>query len=154
MKKQRITEGALLEINIDDQYYVYAQILRNGLGYAFFDYRTTNKITDFEILNQANILFILMVYNDVITIGRWMKVGKMPIRKDLLVLPMKYIQDAQNPDFFELYNPNTGEITKATKEECLGLECSAVWEAEHVESRIIDYYEGRKNIWEEQLRIK
>ncbi len=29
MVRQRITEGAILEINIENQYYVYAQILKD-----------------------------------------------------------------------------------------------------------------------------
>lgn len=33
-KRQKITAGAILEINIDNQYYVYAQILEKG-GFAF-----------------------------------------------------------------------------------------------------------------------
>ncbi len=44
MAKQRITEGAILEILIENNYYVYAQILTKGLGYAFFDYKSTQKI--------------------------------------------------------------------------------------------------------------
>jgi hypothetical protein len=154
MKRQRITEESILEINIQNQYFVYAQILKKSLGYAFFDYKTKNKITDFEVLRHANVLFILKVYNDIVNHGKWIKVGKLSIRKDLLELPMEFIQDIQNPNNFELYNPNNGEITPATKEQCIGLECCAVWEAEHVESRIADYYKGKQNIWVEQLKIK
>ncbi len=154
MAKQRITEGAILEINIDNQYYVYAQILTKGLGYAFFDLKSKLKIQDLTILQKANILFIVTVYNDIITQGIWVKVGKLPIRNNLLVQPMKYIQDIQNPNNFELYNPNTGEIKKATREQCVGLECAAVWEANHVVDRIRDYYLGRSNIWVEQLKMK
>ena len=154
MAKQRITEGAILEINIDNQYYVYAQILTKGLGYAFFDFKSEKKLKDLNLLQKANILFIIMVYNDIITKGVWVKVGKLPIRNDLLVQPMKYIQDNHNPNSFELYNPNTGEITKATREECEGLEYAAVWEANHVEDRIRDYYLGVPNLWVEQLKIK
>lgn len=154
MGKQRITEGSILEIKIENRYYVYAQILTKGLGYAFFDFKSTQRLMDFTVLKDAKILFILMVYSDVITQGRWLKVGKLPIRESLVVQPMKFIQDSLSPEKFELYNPNNGEIIPATKQEVLGLECAAVWEAEHVESRISDYYEARPNIWVEKLRIK
>ncbi len=46
MKRQRITEGSILEINIENDYYVYAQILVKGLGYAFFDHRSKERVTD------------------------------------------------------------------------------------------------------------
>ncbi|MBL0048944.1 MAG: hypothetical protein IPP32_12705 [Bacteroidetes bacterium] len=153
MAKQRITEGSIIEINIENQYYVYAQILVKGLGYAFFDYKSKEKLTDFSILRQSKVLFIVMVYNDVITQGKWLKVGKLEIREDLKNQPMKYIQDAINPNNFELYNPNTGEVIKATREQCEGLECAAVWESNHIEDRIRDYYLGVPNIWLKLLEI-
>lgn len=146
MAKQRITEGAILEINIDNQYYTYAQILLKGLGYAFFDFKSENKLLDLSILLESKVLFIVMVYNDVITNGEWKKVGKLEIREDLRVQPMKFIQDALNPNKFRLYNPNTGEMIPTTKEECKGLEVAAIYEAEHIEERISDYYSGRVNL--------
>jgi hypothetical protein len=154
MAKQRITTGSILEINIDNQYYSYAQILQNGRGIAFFDNKIEDKLIDFSILEKCNLLFIVVVYNDVITQGKWLKVGKLPIRKELEILPMKFIQDRINPSEFRLYNPNTGEMTKAKREECDGLEYAAVWEANHVEDRIRDYYLGVPNVWVNQLKIK
>lgn len=154
MAKQRITEGAILEILIENDYYVYAQILTKGLGYAFFDYKSTQKLTDFTVLEKAKVLFIVMVYNEIINKGRWLKVGKLPIREDLVELPMKYIRDTQNPEKFELYNPNNGKIVPATKQQAMGLERTSVWAAEHLEERIRDYYEGKPNIWVEKMKIK
>jgi len=154
IKRQRIIEGSILEINIENQYFVYAQILKKGLGYAFFDFKSFEKLIDISILNKAKVIFIVMVYNDVITKGIWVKIGKLDIRDELKELPMQFIQDSQNPSNFEIYNPNTGEISKATKEQCLGLECTAVWEANHVEDRIRDYFNSIPNIWVEQLNIK
>ena len=153
MARQRITEGAILEIKIEGQYYVYAQIVSEA-DCAFFNYKSTVKLKDFSVLENANVLFIIAVYDDVITQGKWLKVGKSNIREDLKNKPMKFIQDPINQNNFELYNPNTGEISKATKEQCIGLECAAVWEANHVEDRIRDYYLGIPNIWLEQTKIK
>ena len=153
MTRQMITKGAILEIHIDNKYYCYAQILEEG-GYAFFDFRSNIKILDFTILLNVPILFILGVYSNVITQGHWLKVGKLEIRKDLKMQPMQFIRDSLNPGNFKFYNPNTGEITPATKEECKDLECAAVWDDEHVESRIKDYYNGVPNVWVEQLKIK
>lgn len=149
MVKQKITIGSILEIKICN-YYCYAQILGMA-SYAFFDFKSGNNLTDLSLLESSPVLFILSVYNDVVTKGKWIKVGKIDIREDLKILPMKFIQDVLNPEKFELYDPNTGKIIPTTKEKALGLECAAVWEAEHVESRIMDYYEGRPNIWVNQL---
>ena len=71
-----------------------------------------------------------------------------------LRLPLQFIQDELNPKNYQLYDPNTGQISKASKEECIGLERAAVWEAEHVEDRLRDFYSGVQNKWVEQLKIK
>ncbi|GGF11539.1 Immunity protein 26 [Chishuiella changwenlii] len=151
MKKQRITKGSILEIPIDGKYYVYAQILEKS-SYVFFNFTSKEQITDFEILNEKPILFIIAVYNHVITKGEWLKVGKMSIRKELEVLPMHFIQDALNPTHFELYNPNTGEIVPTTKKEIIGLERASVWDKIHIEDRIRDFYNKVPCIWLEEDR--
>lgn len=152
MKRQKETIGAILEINIENEYFVYAQILDGGT--AFFDYKTKENLKDFTILNSSKILFIIAVYKDVITHGIWLKVGKLQIREELRVLPFQYIRDPLKPENFELYNPNTGEITKSTKDEVKGLECAAVWEANHVEDRIRDHYLGVPCIWMEGMTVE
>jgi hypothetical protein len=145
MKKQRIIVGSILEIYIENEYFVYAQILENG--YVFFDYQFKDKLINLEILIEKPILFIIAIYRDVITQGHWLKIGKLPIRIDLYELPMKFIQDAQNHNSFEIYNPNTGEIIPAKKEEIIGLERAAVWDKHHIEDRIRDYYNRVPCIW-------
>jgi hypothetical protein len=149
MKKQRITQGSILEINIDNKYYAYAQILDKS-EYAFFDYKSEKQLNDLSILEDRPILFMVGVYDDVVTKGHWLKVGKLEIRKSLKVLPMQFIQDALHPDRFEFYNPNTGESTPATKEKVKNLERASVWEANHVEDRIRDYYNGVPCVWLEE----
>ena len=146
MAKQRITPGSILEININDEYYTYAQILGKA-SYVFFDYKTEKQLTHYEILLEKPILFITSVYNDVISEGRWLKVGKIDIRKDLEIIPMQFIQDALNPESFEFYDPNTGEIFPATKNQVKGLERAAVWEATHIEDRIKAHYDGIPCVW-------
>lgn len=145
-KKQRITVGSILEIYIEKEYYTYAQILGKA-GYAFFDYKTSDKLNDYSILLDKPILFITSVYNDVITQGHWLKVGNLEIRKDLQEQPMQFIQDAMHPDRFEFYDPNTGESRPASKEQIKGLERASVWEANHIEDRIRDYYNGVPCVW-------
>ena len=154
MIRQKITTGAILEIKIENQYYVYAQILNKGHGVAFFDFKINEKLTDLSVLETAKTLFILTVYDNVITNGHWLIVGKLGIRNEFKKLPMKFIQDKLNPKHFELYNPDSGKITKATKEQCIGLERASVWAANHVEDRIRDHYLGVTNVWLQHQKIK
>lgn len=146
IKKQRITSGSIIEINIENSYYTYAQILSKA-GYAFFDFKTLEPLKDFSILLDKPVLFITSVYDDVITQGHWLKVGNLEIREELKEQPLQFIQDAQHPDRFEFYDPNTGESSPATKNQIKGLERASVWEANHIEDRIRDYYNGVPCIW-------
>lgn len=151
LKKQKRVRGSILEIKLDNGMYAYAQDL--DVDILFFDIYLASPINDIKVLMNKQPLFFLGVYNDVITQGKWLKVGSLPIKSEYENVPLKFIQDSINPSNFELYNPNTGEILSATKEQCEGLECAAVWESEHVEDRIKDYYSGRVNQWVEQLKI-
>jgi hypothetical protein len=146
VKKQRITVGSILEINIENNYYVYAQILGKA-SYAFFDHKVIEKLKDYSVLLDKPVLFITSVYNDVVTQGHWLKVSNLELREDLKKQPMQFIQDALHPDRFEFYDPNTGESKPATKQQIKGLERASVWEANHIEDRIRDYYNNVPCIW-------
>ena len=142
MKRQRITKGAILKIPVDD-YFCCAQILNGGCE-AFFDYRFYDENIDINVLKSAKVLFIIDVYNDIITRGIWEKIGKLPVRDDLEVLPNQYIRHNFR---YDLYNPNTGEITPSCREEAVGLECCAVWDDFHVVDRLRCRYNGTHCPW-------
>ena len=52
MKRQKETIGAIVEINVYDEYYCYAQILALG-NLAFIDYRTKEHLEDFPALKAS-----------------------------------------------------------------------------------------------------
>lgn len=139
--RQRRVIGAVMEINIDNEYYVYAQSYPNTQE-VIFDYRSTEPLKDLSVLLSAKQLFRVAVYRRVIGSGYWKKVGKLPLREDLLPVQMKFVYHKYDNVQFETYNPATGIMTPATKEECRGLEPAAVWDYMHVEQRIRDYYNG------------
>ena len=139
--RQRRVVGAVMEINIDDEYYVYAQSYPHSQE-VVFDYRSSEPLEDLSVLLSAKQLFRVAVYRRVIGSGYWKKVGKLPLREDLLPIQMEYVYHKYDDIQFEIYNPATGKMTPATKEECRGLEPAAVWDYMHVKQRIKDYYNG------------
>jgi len=151
-KRQKRVIGSILEIELNNGFYSYAQIINADI--MVYDLYIDKTLSDISVLQKTAPLFFIGVYDDIITKGKWIIKGELPVREEHQIVPHKFIQDAINADKFKLYKPNTGDITRATREECEGLECAAVWEAEHVESRIKDYYEGKSNVWLEQLKIK
>jgi hypothetical protein len=152
MKRQRWSVGAIVKISLSNNHHSYGQLLEKG-SIAVFNLMT-DKEHDIDEITTKPILFTVCVYADIVPSGRWVKIGKAPVAVELQQLPLQFIQDQLKAENFEIYNPNTGEIKKATKKECDGLECTAVWAANHLESRIEDHFAGKENVWVERLKIK
>jgi hypothetical protein len=146
MKRQQRTVGAFVAIKLPNGKYGYGRILDKA-AFAFYDLITNDIITDIAQIRDRPILFIVAAYDDIITKGRWLKIGKSPLENHLMILPMKYIQDPINQSEFRLYDPNTGLMASTTEDKCIGMEEAAVWEAFEVEQRILDQLEGKPNVW-------
>lgn len=144
MKRQQITEGAFLEIPLLNGQFSYGRILK--LGYvSIYEIVSDTQVHDINYLSKLPVWFIVSVYRYVITQGYWLKIGKLPLEDFLKILPLTYIQDRLCLNRFELYNRDTGEITKATQQECKGLEVCAVYDRNDVALRILDRYYKRPN---------
>jgi hypothetical protein len=149
MSKKAVV-GDVIKIPLGDGTHSYGLIL-SGASYAFYDSRTSDDLA-IEQITKLPLLFVIAVMSSATKEGRWSKVGRVK-DNDSLTIPPKFIQDPLRKESFSLYE-NSGEIRKATKEECLGLERAAVWDPEHVEDRLRDHYAGRVNKWVELLRIR
>lgn len=148
-KKQKRTIGSIVKVPVDD-YFIYAQILDNT-EMVFFD----TKNLENENINQIvefPVLFRVATNDNYILDGTWEKIGKSEIKKEFLQPVPYFIQDALNPDKFEIYL--NGNIRPATKKECLELDRCAVWAVNHIEDRIRDHYNNKPNAWVEQMKLK
>ncbi len=117
---------------------------------AFFDAKTKDDLPVEEIVKRP-VLFRLAANSYAINKFIWVKIGKAPLSEELKVPQPMYIQDALHPERFQIYCG--GKICPATREECEGLECCAVWSPEQVVDRLIDYYRGVPNKWASSLQI-
>jgi hypothetical protein len=149
MKKQRRVIGSVLKVVLNSGLHSYIRVLDKA-SVAVYDILTKEEMTVDEIISKK-IIFIVAVYKNAITSGDWVNVGTQALKESLLNLPMQFIQDAQYESVYSLYNPNTGVISPAQKEECIGLERAAVWAAHHLEDRIEDYFAGRDCKWVKKL---
>ena len=148
-KRQKWSKGALVQVPLGGESYCYAQML-SAPEYAFFDSRDLIDPTPKEIISQA-VIFRLWVMRYAHSKGRWLKCGKASVPDFLQSEVARYKQDAITGEL-SLYLDCQEE--PATVEDCKGLECAAVWDPEHVEERIRDFYQGRKNIWVESMAIR
>lgn len=156
MKKRRKSRprprsGDVYRIDLGDGRFASCQALRLPL-YAFFDSLSTDPSgPDPAEIVHGPVLFKVWVMSRAITSGRWVRIGAAPVRKDFLVPERFFKQDDFDPRAISIYCQ--GEERPATFDECTGLECAAVWDAEHVEDRLRDHYAGRPNPWVESMRL-
>lgn len=142
--------GDIVKIDLGDGLHCYARVLEEGL-FAFYDCRVREERTIEQII-ASPILFQVPVMDYAVKRGRWSIVGNAPLTDSLKNPPPRFIQDALRKDIFRIYEK--GKIRPATRAECIGLEREAGWDPAHVEDRLRDHYEGRKNKWVESLKIR
>ncbi len=151
LKRQQRTVGAIVKIPLENGFHTYARILEEA-SLAFYDARTKDELLPLEI-TRKRILFIISVSDRVITKGYWKKISKkIPLEEHLQTLPPTFIQDALNPDKFEIIEGDELFPRSATREECLGLERTSVWDYNHVEKRLNDHYANRPNAYVDAMR--
>jgi hypothetical protein len=141
--------GDILKIELGDGTHTYARVLPEA-GFAIYDARTIDELP-VEGMVEKPVLFYVAVMNRAVKEKRWTVLGHKALEAGLK-MPPRFIQDALNKKRFEIYEH--GKIRPAIRHECLGLERAAVWEPEHVEERISDYYAGRPNKWVELLKLR
>jgi hypothetical protein len=151
MKRQRLKEGAIVKIPLQDGYHSYGRLLYNPYV-EIFDYHTKEDVTNMDEIVSKPVLFTLSVYNDAITKGRWKIVGEKLYSPDKKI-PLQFMQDITDPKECHLIDA-LGNMRRVSLKECRGYERAVVWEPEHIEERIEDHFAGRSNIWVETFKLK
>jgi hypothetical protein len=149
-KRIRRRAGDIVRIPLNDGFHSYARVLDEPLV-AFYNIKTKRNLSPQEIVGLP-LLFRVWVMNHAITSGRWPIIGNYPLTPSESEPPKLFKQDGLKPSSFSIYVQGTER--PATKAECVGLERAAVWDPEHVEDRLRDFYAGRPNKWVESLKIK
>lgn len=136
--------GAVVEIELPSGMKGYGRVLRRTLM-AFYAVQSSQPLELARILSQP-IAFKVWVMHSAITSGRWPVVGSAPLDPTLEESPWFFKIDAI-ARALSLYRDS--EERPASYAECSGLECAAVWSAEHIEGRLQDHLDGKPNKWVE-----
>jgi hypothetical protein len=151
LKKQRLQIGAVVEIDLGDGYFSYGEVV-SKVELIFFEIRGTSDLRpSVTQITASPILFRICVMNYAVKSGRWKILELVEMAEELNKPQPYYMQDAFTGDF-SIYLD--GNITAASRGQCVTLECAAVWDPEHVEDRLRDHFAGRPNAWVQQLAIK
>lgn len=151
MFKQKEILGAFFKVQIDNDYHTYGRIIANYV-YAFYDFKTNREESDLTLIEQSKIIFKILVNSKAIKSGEWNIIGVSELPKDLKDTVPFFIQEIG--DLTTFWIDQNGARERVEYQECIGLECLAVWDQIHVEKRISDYYNGIQNKYLLGLRLK
>lgn len=149
MAAKKFTPGAFVRIPLADGSYGYAR-LREFPYAAFYDLRTDTPTDDVDAIAVKPVLFTLAVHKSVL--DGWDVIGSKPLEEELQQPIVQFMQDEADPGTCTIVDTEGNEKT-ATPQECAGLERVAVWEAKHVEDRLLDHFMQRPNKWTESLKV-
>lgn len=143
---QRRVIGGVLKVPLGGRWHAYAWTLPE-VDFALFDLRTDAEMPAAEVVTHP-VAFRVMVNASAYLDGLWPRIGKVAPPPEVLAPVPTFIQD-QFTGQFSIYL--AGDIRSATRAECIGLECCAVWAPEHVEDRLRDHFAGRRCKWIEPM---
>jgi hypothetical protein len=146
-KKIRRQLGDVVKIELEDDSFSFGRVLEEPLM-AFYDCRS-GRIPELEVITSKSVLFQIWVMNHSVESGRWQVIGNVPLGPEFGTPPRFFNQSPISKKFSIHFR---GEETPSSREECEHLERAAVWDPEHVEDRLRDYYAGVPNRWVESLK--
>ena len=133
--------GTFVRIPLADGSFAYGRIL--DVPYtAFYDYRTIEPSTDLALIATKRVLFSLVVRGRSRT--PWDPIGWLPLSDEVARPVVHFMQDLADYRKCTIFD-SAGLEKAATPEECVGLECAAVYEVHHVTERLLDELMGRTN---------
>lgn len=142
--------GAFVLIMLEDGTYSYGRV-RNDALVSFYNYNTLEPVYDLELISSQPIIFSIWVHKS--AFKKWEYIGKLPLTEDLAKGIKRFRQNIADHTKCLILDEE-GYERKATQEECINLERSSVWEAEHVEERILDSIKGKPNRIVEMQKVK
>ena len=149
-RKKRWTPGNVVAVPLADGTYGFGVVITPSLM-SFFDVRKKSPDMPVEI-GKANILFSLWVMDYAIGKKHWDVIGSIEVPNDIDKYPWFYKFDVISKKY-SLTKDGSDERA-ATLEDCKNLECAAVWDPEHIVSRLTDHFGGRENVWVNQLKAE
>ena len=140
--KYKTRSGDYVYIDMGGGKFCYARILKKLLV-GFYDVMS-DGILSVDDLSGVKFCFKINVTRSACEDGCWRVIGHEALSGGLLDYPRFYIKDIYTGQFSIL---NGIEQVPASKEDCKNLEEAAVWSWVHIKSRLIDHFNGDRNVW-------
>lgn len=121
--------GIILSIKLPNEKYAFSRLFQDSTIGVY----QQQSLSKDDIPQDENYQFFVGIYK--YSLKMWQVVGYKPFSDVESSWPPKmFIHDVIS-DKYNIYYK--GEIKCSTKEECMGLECAAVWDTEQIIDRIM-----------------
>jgi hypothetical protein len=144
------TAGNVVEIKLPEGW-AYGKVVVFPLM-AFYAVRP-KRVAKVNELQGERFTFRVWVMKYAIGKKGWPLIGGLPLSEDESVEPWFFKKDPISGRITR-YLGSTSEEVLTTVAECSGLECAAVWDPIHIESRLRDEFAGRPNVWIQSMKAK
>ena len=149
-RRKNWDSGNIVEITLPSGGLTYALVV-DFPRIAFFD-RKFDSRPSIEDIVEAPIAFQICVMKYAIGKRYWAVIGDTEVPSEIARADRFFKFDRISRKF-SIYQ-GRGDETPATYSEVTELECAAVWDPEHVVSRLEDHYAGAENKWVKLLAPK
>lgn len=150
MKNKIYKTGTFLRIPLSDGTFAYGRQLEEPFT-AFYNHRTRDPSDDLDTIEKKPVLFRQVVR--VRGSDKWNAIGIRKLEGEVTEPVIAFHQEIGDYRKCTIFD-NLGNERSATPEECIGLEKEAVWDAHHIEERLLDTFEGRPNKAVEHLKVR
>lgn len=150
MKTSKHQPGTFLRIPLSDGTFAYGRQLEDPYT-AFYHYRTPDPSTDLDTIEKKPVLFRQVVRLPLPK--NWDRIGIRELEGEVAKPVVQFHQEIGDYRKCTIYD-SLGNERAATPEECVGLERGTVWDAHHIEERLLDTFMGRPNETEKYLRVR
>ena len=150
MRKKTYKPGTFLRIPLGDGTFAYGRQLEQPYK-AFYNYRTSIPSDDLDTIEKKPVLFRQTVR--VLDSDKWEVIGIRNLEGEVTEPVVRFHQEIGDYRKCTIFD-SLGNERLATPEECIGLERQAVWDAHHIEERLLDTFEGRPSEAEIQDRVR
>ena len=149
-RRKKWETGNVVEIELADGSFSYGLIVNEPL--VAFTRDTFFKRPEISPKLLNTIAFQLWVMNSAIGKKGWPVIGDVQLKEVPISEAKFYRYDNISKNFYH-YVDCINDIP-STREDCVGLECAAVWQKNHVEDRLQSLKAGFECKWEVSLRAE
>lgn len=140
----------MLLVPIGDKWIIGVKVREASVAFFKPLFSDASHVPNVDVSNH---FLSVPVMKYAVTSGRWKKIGKCDDRVlHNIPVPRYYILDAATKKDWAIYA--NGTVNPATREECVGLECMAAWDPDHLEKRIAENLKGRRSKWDKDTPLE